>query len=316
MGSEITVREGHCYGPLRAPANPGRETSGNIHSEEDARRLGFRGGLVAGSIHMEQFAPVLVRAFGERWLEQGSLSLYFLTPTLHDEEVRAIVGVPAEGAADAQVEAWAERSTGERICEGTASVGQPPEPTALQARQLDRHPAGDLRILAEAHAGDAFPVVETRVAQEALDQRLAVITEPMPWYTDPSRWGGLVPTAVNQVNALIQPAYAYLEGRRAGAIGLYGAIELRNVSGPMLVEKTYRAGGTLLHAGDTPKTEYLWFDTWAEDPSAGSGQAPSAPLRAGSGQRVAEMRMMLRFMKASSPLYQEAGATTGGQVEA
>ena len=118
----------------------------------------------------------------------------------------------------------------------------------------------------------------------------------MPWYSDPSRFGGLVPTTVNQVNALIQPAYAYLEGRRAGAIGLYGAIELRNVNGPLLAETTYRAGGTLLHAGETPKTEYLWFDTWADD---------------ASGQRIAEMRMMLRYMKASSPAYADVFAGAG-----
>ena len=57
---------------------------------------------------------------------------------------------------------------------------------------------------------------------------------------------------------------------------------------------TYRAGGTLLYAGQTPKTEYLWFDTYAEL----------------EGKRIAEMRMMLRFMKASSKLYLEAGATS------
>ena len=294
MGDEITVREGFYHGPLRTPANPMRETAGNIHSEDDARKLGFRGGLVAGSIHMEQFAPVLVRAFGERWLERGSLSLYFLTPTTHGEEVRVVVGVPPQGATDAQVEAWAERQDGERICEGTASVGEPSEPSALQARQLERHPSGELRILASALAGEVFPEVDTRVEPEALAERLKVITEPMPCYTDATRWGGIVPTVVNQVNALIQPAYAYLEGRRAGAIGLYGAIEVRNVNGPLLVDTTYRAGGTLLHVGETPKTEYMWFDTWADNHA---------------GERVAEMRMMLRFMKASSRLYEEATAS-------
>ena len=294
--TDITVHDGCYYGPLRAPANEGRGTSGNIHSDEDAQRLGFRGGLVAGSIHMEQFAPLLVRAFGERWLERGSLSLYFLTPTLHGEEVRAVVGVPPEGASDAQVEAWAERPDGTRICEGTAATGEPGEPSALRSREVDRHPSGELRILAGARAGDAFPVVDTRVAMEAVERRRAVTTEPMPWYSDASRWGGIVPTTVNQVNALIQPAYAYLAERRDRAIGLYGAIELRNVHGPLLAETTYRAGGTLLAAGQSPKTEYVWFDSWAEEPS--------------SGKRIAEMRMMLRFMKASSALSQEAGAAS------
>ncbi|MGB2694847.1 MAG: hypothetical protein WBD55_06615 [Dehalococcoidia bacterium] len=291
MSDEITLQDGFYYGPLRTPANAGRGTSGNIHSDEDAQRLGFKGGLVAGSIHMEQFAPVLVRAFGERWFERGSLSLYFLTPTLHGEEVRVVVGAPPDGASDAQVEAWAERPTGERICEGTAAIGDPHEPSALHARDVTRPTTGDLRILADARAGDAFPVVDVSVDQKIVDERLKVITEPMPWYSDPARWGGAVPTTVNQVNALIEPCYAYLRRRQQQAIGLYGAIELRNVSGPMLAGRTYRAGGTLLFAGDSPKTEYVWFDTWADD---------------ASGRRVAAMRMMLRFMKASSPVYQEA----------
>ena len=291
MSTDIEIRDGTYYGPLRAPANQGRGAEGNIHSDTDAQKLGFRGGLVAGSIHMELFAPLLVRAFGERWLERGSISLYFLTPTLHGEEVRAAISVPPEGASDAQVEAWAEKPDGQRICEGTAAVGDPAETSALRGRELARHPSEELRILAGMQAGDAFPVIDTRVEQEAVDQRLTVITEPMPWYSDASRWGGIVPTTVNQVNALIQPAYAFLEGRRAGAIGLYGASELRNVNGPLLAEVTYRAGGTLLHVGETPKTEYMWFDTWADDQG---------------GKRVAEMRMMLRFMKASSPKYEEA----------
>jgi hypothetical protein len=295
MADDITIRDGCYYGPLRAPANEGRATTGNIHADADAQRLGFRGGLVAGSIHMEQYAPLLVRAFGEQWLERGSLSLYFLSPTLHGEEVRAVVGVAEKGLADNQVEAWSERANGDRICEGTAAIGTPHQASALHARPLDKNPRGELRILAAAQPGDTLPVVDTRVARAAVDARVAVTTEPMPWYLDASRRGGIVPTTVNQVNALIEPAYAYLRGCRVDtAIGLYGAIELRNVNGPLLAETAYRAGGTLLYAGETPKTEYLWFDTWAHL----------------DGRRVVEMRMMLRYMKASSPLYAEAEAVS------
>ena len=42
--------------------------------------------------------------------------------------------------------------------------------------------------------------------------------------------------------------------------------------------------------GQSPKTEYLWFETGLDD---------------AGGRRVAEMRMLLRFMKASSSLYPE-----------
>ncbi len=293
LREELEVRDGHLIGALRSPVNPMRKAEGSIHDEDEARKLGFRGGLVAGSIHMEQLAPVLVRAFGEAWMKRGAISLYFLTPTLHGEDVRAIIEEPPEGRDDVQVAAWMEKADGTRICEGTASIGSPAEPSALHARELYQHPAGDLRILEGAADGDEFRAVKTSVPHEKLDERLKVITEPMHWYIDDSRWGGRVATTVNQVNALMAPADAYLKEMRTGAIGLYGAIELRNVNGPMLVDTDYRSGGTLLHAGQTPKTEYLWFDTWADDET---------------GKRVVEMRMMLRFMKASSKKYQEAGA--------
>ena len=307
LREEIEIREGRLMGALRAPVNPMRKAEGSIHDEGEARKLGFRGGLVAGSIHMEQLAPVLVRAFGEAWLERGTISLYFLTPTLHGEEVRAVIeapsteaalGPPAQGPDDVQVEAWMEKPGGTRICEGTASIGSPFEPSALHARELDKHASGELRILEGAKAGDEFPMADTSVPHEKLDERLKVITEPMHWYIDDSRWSGRVATTVNQVNALMAPANAYLREMRAGAIGLYGAIELRNVNGPMLVDTPYRSGGTLLHAGETPKTEYLWFDTWADD---------------AEHKRIVEMRMMLRFMKASSPKY-AADAAAGAEA--
>ncbi|MCH7699600.1 MAG: hypothetical protein IH865_11740 [Chloroflexi bacterium] len=293
LREEIEIRDGQLVGPLRAPVNPMRKAEGSIHDEGEARKLGFRGGLVAGSIHMEQLAPVLVRAFGEAWLERGTISLYFLTPTLHGEEVRAVIEAPPADPSDTQVEAWMEKADGTRICEGTASIGSPLEPSALHARKLDKHASGELRILEGATRGDEFPMADTSVPHEKLDERLKVITEPMHWYIDDSRWTGRVATMVNQVNALMAPADAYLREMRAGAIGLYGAIELRNVSGPMLVDTPYRSGGTLLHAGETPKTEYLWFDTWADDESH---------------KRIVEMRLMLRFMKASSKKYAEATA--------
>lgn len=291
MSSEIVETDAYYVGPWRAPQNEMRSTAGNIHSDDDAQRLGFRGGLVAGSIHMEQLTPLLVHAFGEEWLQHGTVSLYFLTPTLDGEEVRATIGIPPHSD-NTQVEAWMERSDGTHICEGTASIGTPPAPSALHAKQLDKNAGGMLRILEKVCAGDEFPVVETGVDDKTLDKRLDAITEPMPWYTDTARWGGRVPTTVNQVNALMEPAYAYLNPRQAPAIGLYGAIELHNVNGPMLVGRTYRSGGTLVYAGESPKTEYAWFDTWADDPA--------------SGDRVVEMRMMLRFMKASSPVYKES----------
>jgi len=288
---EIEERGGLYIGQWRRPANPHLYLEGSIHEDTSAQRLGFRGGLVAGSIHSELFPPLLLKAFGQRWFERGNLSLYFLEPTLDREEVRAIVAVPPAGVSDVQVQVWAERPSGKRICEGTAAVGEPREPSALLARDLSHFPSGELRILAGASVGDQFPTVEVRVSQEEMNQRLEVTTDPLPWYRGPSPWGGAVATTANLVTAMMRPCYAYLEGHtKTQAVGLYGAIELRNVNGPVLVGEPYRAAGHLISVGQSPKTEYLWFEAYMDDQG---------------GRRTAEMRMMLRYMKASSPVYQQ-----------
>ena len=40
-----------------------------IHDDATAAELGFRGGTVAGDVHMNQFPPVLLRVFGKEWFE-------------------------------------------------------------------------------------------------------------------------------------------------------------------------------------------------------------------------------------------------------
>jgi hypothetical protein len=291
---EIEEQGGLYVGQWRRPANPDLYARGSIHEDTSAQRLGFRGGLVAGSIHSELFPPLLLKAFGQRWFERGNLSLYFLEPTLDREEVRAIVSVPPAGASDVQVQVWAERPNGNRICEGTAAAGEPGEPSALLARDLSHFPSGELRILADASVGDQFPTVDVTVSQEEMDRRLELTTDPLPWYRGPSPWGGAVATTTNLVKAMMQPCDVYLEmHRKTRAVGLFGAIEVRNVNGPVLVGEPYRAAGHLISLGQSPKTEYLWFEAYMDDQQ---------------GRRTAEMRMMLRFMKASSLVYEQSQA--------
>jgi hypothetical protein len=64
-------------GPFRSPRNSAAEVKGSIHDDATATKLGFRGGTVAGSIHMDQFVPRLLELYGDAWLQTGGLSLYF-----------------------------------------------------------------------------------------------------------------------------------------------------------------------------------------------------------------------------------------------
>ena len=85
----ITVNDGVITGPLRRSVNNSATAKGSIHDDATASKLGFRGGTVAGSIHLELFPPLAVHAFGQRWYERGTISMYFLNATTDREAVRA-----------------------------------------------------------------------------------------------------------------------------------------------------------------------------------------------------------------------------------
>ncbi|MBA4180873.1 MAG: hypothetical protein C0506_09820, partial [Anaerolinea sp.] len=285
-----TIQDGIITGPIRRSVNASHDAKGSIHDDATASKLGFRGGTVAGSIHMELFPPLLLKAFGQRWFERGTLSMYFINATTDREAVQAFMTQPPAGATDAQVDVWVNRDDGMRVAEGTASVGNPSEPTALLRRPLDRFDAGELRLLAGVEAGRKFDQVDVRLGAEAQAERLGRITENLPWYSQPSPWGGSIATPAAMVQLLYAKSVQTLRGNLGPAVGLFGAIELRNINGPVQVETDYVVNGHVVAVGQSPKTEYMWFETQMDDLS---------------GKRVAEMRMLLRWMKASSSRYPE-----------
>ncbi|HXW85362.1 MAG TPA: hypothetical protein VEJ86_13225, partial [Candidatus Binataceae bacterium] len=225
---------------------------------------------------------------GPRWFERGTLSLYFLNATTDREAVRAYLKEPSAGASDSQVEVWVERDDRMRVAEGTASVGSPAEPSALLRRPLDRFDPGEMRILGALKVGDKFEDCEVILPADANAARTKVITEPLDWYVGASPWGGAIVTPAAMVQLLYAKPIATLRSKIGTAVGLFGAIELRNINGPVKVDHFYRATGHVVALGQSPKTEYMWFESAIDEPD---------------GKRIAEMRMLLRFMKASSPLY-------------
>jgi hypothetical protein len=72
-------------------------------------------------------------------------------------------------------------------------------------------------------------------------------------------------------------------------VGLFGAIELQLHGQPVFVEHDYECQCRVLAVGETPKTEYLYYEASLHEP--------------GSDERILTMIMMTRFMKASSRLW-------------
>jgi hypothetical protein len=285
----IALKDGVLEGALRRPINRAATVKGSIHDDATATKLGLRGGTVAGSVHMDLFGPLILEAWGERWWERGTLSLYFLNATTDREPVRAFMQLPPNGARDAQVDVWVEREDGMRVAEGTASVGDPGEPTALLRKPLDRFDAGELRILKDIKAGDPIATTHGMVTSETVEQHLKFSTDPLEMSRG-SKWGKPVVPITSYIGLLYSQASAPVRKTLKDVVGLFGAIEIRNINGPLLVDEPYTLGGQIVATGQSPKTEYYWYETWADD---------------ASGKRVAEHRMLSRFMKASSPLYRE-----------
>ena len=289
--AEIVERDGVLVGAWRRPRNTSADERGSIHDDATARPLGFRGGTVAGSIHMEQFPPLLLRAFGQQWFETGSLSTYFRNATVDSEPVRGFVRTPVAGAADSQVDVWMEDEQGTQVLEGTASVGAPTEPSRLRAKIAEPRTLGELRMFAHLTVGEEAGPVPTRLSRKVADARQRVITEPLPWYEAASPWGGPIANPGLVVH-IMRPVEAALGLVRGKAVGLFGAIEVRHLNGPVFVDRDYEVSGTVLALGDTPKSEYVWYESTMREP--------------GASRDVASMIMMLRLMKASSPLWAEA----------
>ena len=284
-----TENGGVLAGPLRRPVNFSRDAVGSIHDDETAKTLGFRGGTVAGNIHFEQFPPLMLARFGKGWRRRGGLSLYFLNATTDGEPVQAFVG-PAEAVAPGvqRAAAWMETPEGVRVCEGTAWAGGDDPDSALRLRVAQQRPATDLRILKTSRLGDAVTGIPSRLDGPTSLRRLEGITEPLPEYLDPSLFGGQVAAPAVAIDALRAVEEPLFKTGKA-FVGMFGAIELEFLGGPIFVDHDYLADGRILALGESPKTEVAWYESTLRD--------------AGDGRPVARLVMMSRLLKASSSLW-------------
>lgn len=274
-------------GPYRASRNAANTEDGGMHHDDTARSNGFRGGAVAGSIHLDLFPPRLLEAFGPAWYDRGALSIGYVNHTIDREPVRAMI----EGSGDVR-RAWVERDDGMLVAEGTASVGDVDAPSALRARDLTQFATSSPRMLAGVAAGDVLGPTVVHVDGGRQARLLAddLCTEPLDWYSDGSPWGGPIALPQHVVHTLFRVGEDHCNAAVAangGGLGMFGAIEIEHLTGPLLLDRDYAVAGRIVAVGESPKTEYAWFELTASE----------------SDQPVVRLFMQLRFVKSSSPAY-------------
>jgi hypothetical protein len=238
----------------------------SIHNDETARQLGFDGATIEGPTHLSQFAPLGELAWGGRWWEAPCLSLHFSSPAYEGEPLRASIELAAIGAGAGRAEI--RKHDGTVVASGTAGVdaGQdtevrarlarttpPEEPTLVTDMQVgDRYPAEVVRIDADAEIGPMYPF--------SLADKLAVITEPHPWYNgDDTPWGRPV-LPLEMVNVLTYYSSSDVLSLPQ-AIGLFVDLEVRLLGGPLFVGEAYRINREVVGLGSSRRTESFWVST-------------------------------------------------------
>ena len=235
------------------PRNVHRHIEGTIHHDATARRLGYAEGLVAGSVHLEQFAPMLIRYFGDDWWRRGLISVSFVSTTVDHEPVccylepdgpeRALVWMNVEGEA--------------LILRGTASLGPDARSEVAQCLRDQPSPAR-LHLLADVQVGATCRPLPVRVAPTQVDERLAVITEPMSCYRHPTPFGARVAPMGAVVDAMrwVEPELAPATGT---CVTVEGALEVQFQNGPVLCDHDYLVEGRVLALSEGADAEELWY---------------------------------------------------------
>lgn len=129
--------------------NSSAGSENRIHSDAEAARWGFRGGLVPGVTLYGYACHVLLEALGSEWVECGSTRVRFVAPCYHAEEV--VVGTQAGPGDPLPFSVM----SGKRTCVvgsaslvdvGPGGVGQLPIPAATAPEPEDRPGASDTSL--------------------------------------------------------------------------------------------------------------------------------------------------------------------------
>lgn len=300
-------------GPFRAPKQMlAHQTYGghnSIHDDAMAQKLGLKAGPIEGPTHFSQYDPLLHRIWGQKWFEQGCISAHYQNMVVAGEEVRALAEMPRDNTARS-LRVWVEKRDGTPVQEARATLGPDCGPTFLDERMSKLSPPGRLVILEHMKIGMTGRRDErVSMSQDrplgglypfSLSEKLAVITENSPWYSDPkvSPWGrNIIPMEMVSALALctLEEAGFPVKGP---SVGLLADQEIRMIDGPLFVDEEYVLRREIVALSESRRTESSWIRTRIFD-------------RTGKKQ-VAEMLVNSARLKASYAGYESEFARANG----
>lgn len=293
-------------GPFRSPVQMLQEQnfSGgkSVHDDATAGSLGLAGAPIEAPTHFSQFDPLAFARWGPRWFEQGCISAHFRTMVVEGEQVQATLTTTGDDSGTIE----AHKSDGTPVLAGTVSVGPDHPPSALSQRLAGLGDPGELHLIDQLVVGSRserpHAVSITRSERNgngypfSLDEKLARITEPSPWYTDEgaaeSPWGrAIVPF---EMVSVLASKSGFPWPVRGPALGLFLDLEIRMVRGPIFVGEEYEITRELVGLSQSRRTESYW--------------TRSVITEAGDDATVAEVLLHSGVFKASYAGYPQAPA--------
>jgi len=276
--TEITLT-----GPFRSPAQmlAAQEYGGHtsIHDSETAGELGLAGAPIEAPTHFSQFDPLAALVWGQKWFEHGCISGHFSTMVVEGEQVQASLTVGGDVRySTAQI--TAVNADGATVSSGTASIGPDHGETELDARFVRQRPPRELFIIDQLEVGMRRSSGEVAVDHVtgngplypfSLDEKLARITEPNPWYTADGGWRSPWGRAVLPMEMISVLAHKVGVGwpLRTPALGLFLDLEVRLLNGPVFVGQPYTAETEIVGLGESRRTESYWTRTTLTDAQTG-----------------------------------------------
>lgn len=273
-------------GPVRTASN---FLSGGLHGPE-ADRYGFpAGGAVSGHTHMDRFLPVVVEVFGDDWVGRGHVSVYFESPVSDGTEVQVVV--ERDGDAPAATTRLTRVADGTVVAAGT--VGVTTDGTRLRTMDLRVVDSDSLSILRGVHPGQVLAEGTRSAPSKRQIERIRAgeIDDPLPCWLDASQWGAVVASPATIAFALVSPEGGgspdarWIHAHHEGVATMFGAIEVSCSAGPVFLDREYHIVSSVAGVGESPRTEYCWWDSTIQDLS---------------GRLVATTRVLTRAFKPSA----------------
>jgi acyl dehydratase len=179
---------GQAFPPhhLRA-RNAATASENKIHDDAVARQHGFAGGLVPGITVFGYLTSPIVQAWGEAWLERGSLTGRFRQPIYDGDDVTVVTtAVSDEGDGSLTADVEAHNPAGAVCAIGQARL----TPGAPQPLSLDDFPEAsipDVRLPPTPEAMATIDVLGTVGAgfhASRIDETMALVGDDLPIYRE------------------------------------------------------------------------------------------------------------------------------------